>query len=121
MLSEGDRGSLRAARALDRTAASSDHVWTRETRMAQGLAQVHQGDGRHPRSATVARPLMEGKRATVAPGGWLRDTLDMGQGPVYPLKTSRRLFFRVIRDRFVGRGVARTIFLITGYFRTPFA
>src|SRR5262249_19640276 len=34
------------------------------------LALVHQGDGRHPRVATVARQICE--RATVAPGGWLR-------------------------------------------------
>jgi len=33
-------------------------------------ALVHQGDGRHPPYATVAR--QSGERATVAPGGWLR-------------------------------------------------
>ena len=56
--------------------ATDNRRQVEETRMAQVLAQVHQGDGRHPRSASVARPLTEGKRATVAPGGWLRDNLE---------------------------------------------
>jgi transposase len=39
-------------------------------RAARRTARVHQGDGRHPPSATAAR---RGGRATVAPRGWLRD------------------------------------------------
>jgi hypothetical protein len=84
---DSDRRCGRIRQHDDGSAACTEAA---ETRMAQGLALVHQGDGRHPRSAIVARPLMEGKRATVAPGGWLRDTLMRGRWPVDPLQTARR-------------------------------
>src|SRR4029453_9343608 len=57
------------------------------------LAHVHQGDRRHPLSATVARH--KGERATVAPRGWLYLTPDVKRQtlrkpvPTFPPRSAR--------------------------------